>query len=328
MTTGESRLTGEAKLKFSDNGTFTIVQFTDVHNGGGTPEDLRSFAMLEAILREERPDLVVYTGDQIRSRGPDPLAQFRQITSIAEKAGMLYAFIFGNHDSRRNVTRQELMDMESRRPLCLAQSGPEHVSGVGNYSLLVSASRSPEVAAVLYFIDSDRNAPESEVHDGRSEWIDRDKTDWYVRESDTLKRKVGRTLPSLLFCHIPMPEYEEVWNTQPCCGYKFDAVRCPGRNAGLFAAMVEKGDVIGTFAGHDHSNDYCGELKGIRLCYGRVSGFNGKVQEGFQRGARIIRLREGERRFDTWIRLEDGSLVTRQPVHKPERQHGSLCGKA
>jgi hypothetical protein len=65
------------------------------------------------------------------------------------------------------------------------------------------------------------------------------------------------------------------------------------------------GDVMGTFAGHDHLNDYIGELHGIRLGYGRATGYNTYGKEGFPRGARVIQLFEGERRFDTWIRLDE-----------------------
>lgn len=58
--------------------------------------------------------------------------------------------------------------------------------------------------------------------------------------------------------------------------------------------MVEMGDVMGTFVGHNHHNDFFGDLHGIRLCYSRVSGY-GKGREDFARGARIIMLKEGER---------------------------------
>lgn len=346
------------RLKFRDDGTFTIVQFADVHNGGGTPEDVRSLALMEEVVRLEKPDLVVYTGDQIRSRGPDPRAQFRQVTAVAELAGVPYAFVFGNHDSRRGVTRQELMEMEAGRPLCMAEEGPEHVSGTGNYTLTVLESdaaadrrritameaeagvgngdnQTPiqtlahsdarysasdnfrHAAANLYFFDSECNAPERAVRNGRSEWISRDKAGWFAAESEALEKRYGTKLPALAFFHIPLPEYEEVWNTRPCYGHRFAEVRCPQLNTGVFAAMVERGDVMGTFVGHDHSNDYWGELAGIRLCYGRTTGFNGSVQEGHSRGARIIRLHEGRSGFDSWLRLEDGSAVISQPEHLP-----------
>ncbi|MNC34498.1 hypothetical protein D3C75_829330 [compost metagenome] len=82
--------------------------------------------------------------------------------------------------------------------------------------------------------------------------------------------------------------------------------------------MAELGHTLGVFVGHDHVNDYWGELHGIRLCYGRASGHNTYGREGFPRGARMIRLYEGERRLDTWLRLEDGTKVTKQLRHEPE----------
>ena len=75
---------------------------------------------------------------------------------------------------------------------------------------------------------------------------------------------------------------------------------------------LEAGDVIATFVGHDHVNDYVATWKGLLLGYGRFTG--GKtvyhdVPGG--NGARVIELKEGTRAFRTWIRLKDG--VTTQP---------------
>lgn len=49
-----------------------------------------------------------------------------------------------------------------------------------------------------------------------------------------------------------------MWERKTCYGSKFERVCCPEVNTGLFAAMLERGDVMGTFAGHDHINDYWG----------------------------------------------------------------------
>jgi hypothetical protein len=122
------------------------------------------------------------------------------------------------------------------------------------------------------------------------------------------------------FFHIPLPEYQEVWDAGVCYGHRFEAVCCPRVNSGLFAAMVEMGDVIGTFVGHDHVNDYWGIRHGIRLCYGRASGYNTYGRERFQRGARIIQMRRGTRQFLSWLRLDDGSVIPDQPVHYPTGQ--------
>lgn len=77
------------------------------------------------------------------------------------------------------------------------------------------------------------------------------------------------------------------------------------------------GDVIGTFCGHDHTNDFSGTLHGIKLCYGRASGYNTYGKEGFMRGSRVIQLNQGQHEFATWLRLEDGSVVHEQPTHDP-----------
>ena len=125
-------------------------------------------------------------------------------------------------------------------------------------------------------------------------------------------------LPALAFFHIPLPEFNQIWDLQECYGHKFEPVCCPLLNSGFFAALHEAGDVLGVFVGHDHINDFQGELYGIRLCFGRGSGFNTYGREGFKHGARIIRLTQGEHAFETWLRLEGGEVVHAQPPHAPE----------
>ena len=82
--------------------------------------------------------------------------------------------------------------------------------------------------------------------------------------------------------------------------------------------MLEMGDVKGVFVGHDHINDYYGDLYGIKLCYGRGTGFNTYGKENFLHGARIIRLKENEQEFESWLRLEDGSVMGQQVEHLPD----------
>lgn len=56
-----------AELRFRDDGTFRIAQFTDMHLDPSKPRRLaeseKTFARLERVLTSERPDLVVFTGD-------------------------------------------------------------------------------------------------------------------------------------------------------------------------------------------------------------------------------------------------------------------------
>jgi hypothetical protein len=309
---------GKNQLAFREDGTFTIVQIADLHYEGGVPEDLRTIAVIESVLASERPDLVVFTGDAVKgNRCDNQLEQFLELAALPEKFGIPYAIALGNHDTEHDIcTRAEWMEGVSSRALCLAEAGPEDVTGVGNYVLQVYGSDEEKAKAALYFFDTGCSAPKHIIKSYA--WLERDQVDWYIRQSSALTERNGEPLPALAFFHIPLPEYNDVWDLHTCFGVKNENVGCPRLNTGMFAAMKQMGDVMGTFVGHDHTNDYCGELYGIWLCYGRAGGYNTTGEDAeFPRGARVIRLREGEHGFETWLRMEDGTVVTQQEEHAP-----------
>lgn len=318
------------KLTFREDGTFKIVQFSDtelVDEFDYDPEtpayDVATLRTMEAIIHAERPDLVVFCGDVIASnRARDPLKSMRTAVSIVERLGVNWAAVFGNHDSEGSVPRKAMHEEQLKYPYNVALEDPKDVSGAGNYVLSVHDERG-EPAAALYFLDSgDYPAKGSPV--GGYAWIGRDQIDWYTKQSrEFTRRNGGNPLPALAFFHIPLPEYNEVWDFHVCRGYRYDGCcSSPQINSGFFAAMVEMGDVMGTFVGHDHANDFVGELHGIKLCYGRstryVSFIDGVRKDLMPVGARVIQLKAGERKFDTWIRDCEGNAVMEQPEHWPE----------
>lgn len=307
------------RLRFREDGTFTIVQFTDIHWQNGDAADQRTRALMERVLDQERPDLVVYTGDLIESLPcDDPLWSVRQPVMVAEERQIPWAAIFGNHDSEKGSRRALGQALQEDWQHSLFTPGPPELSGVGNYHLTVHGRRG-EPAATLWLFDSGSYAP---LPFTAYEWIHRDQIAWYRRESSRMARQHSRPLPALAFFHIPLQEYSYIWHLATCHGTKQERVCCPLWNTGLFCAMARQGDVIGTFCGHDHLNDYTGELRGIRLCYGRATGYNTYGRESFPRGSRVIRLRESSRRFETWLHLDDGTIITDQPIHRPWWRRG------
>lgn len=312
------------KLKFQQDGTFTIVQFTDLHWMDGRAEDQRTRELMKRVMKVEQPDLVVFTGDLIYT-GPvspgqkeceDPVTAFREAVSAVEQAGIPWAFVFGNHDTENRISREGLMQVALEHPLTLASAGPGELAGSGNYTLEIEGPDG-QSAALLYFLDSGSYSELPEVPGYN--WVQRNQINWLAGESQRLNpRTRSPRLPALAFFHIPLPEYQEMWDTRVCYGHKYERVCSPHVNSGLFAALLEMGDVAGTFCGHDHVNDYTGDLHGIRLSYGRATGYNTYGKEGFMHGARVIRMTLGSKAFDTWLHLEDGSLLHQQPVHEPE----------
>ncbi|SEO52110.1 metallophosphoesterase family protein [Paenibacillus sp. OV219] len=309
-------MTQKKSLSFRNDGTFKIVQFTDLHWSSGALLDMRTHALMQEVLQEEKPDLVVFTGDIVYANySEDPKRSFLEAVSCVESAQIPWAAVYGNHDTEKGVTREELMELQMECDYCLSEPGPEEIFGVGNFVLPVLGSDG-ETAFALYFLDSGSNAPASV---GGYDWIRPSQISWYMQNSNRYAADYGEPLPSLAFFHIPIPEYKQVWDEEICCGVKYEDFMPPLINSGFGAAMLEQKDMLGTFAGHDHINDFYGDWYGIRLCYGRGSGYNAYGMAGFARGARIVQLREGVRDFETWIRLEGNIVEREQPIHVPEK---------
>lgn len=306
------------ELKFDKNAHFKIVQFTDIHWHNGELPDQKSAALMESIVSAEAPNLIVLTGDILSGGGcHDAVKSLKQIVQVLERCGIPWAAVFGNHDDEGTADRHELMAVMQKSELSLVEPGPEEISGIGNYVLAIHETNECIPAALLYFVDSGSYAP---TDIGGYDWIKRDQIEWFLSASSKYTVSAGHPLPALAFFHIPIPEYDEVWDFHTCYGVKYEDICAPRINTGFFAALHEAGDVIGTFVGHDHINDFEGELHGIHLCYGRATGYNTYGKDGFPRGARVIELQEGERQFNTWLHLDGGTIVREQQEHIPQKR--------
>ncbi|RAP76608.1 metallophosphoesterase family protein [Paenibacillus montanisoli] len=307
------------RLAFRENNSFVIVQFTDVHWRDGDELDQKSRLLMDDILDAEQPDLVVFTGDTIMGLNTDdPIRAFNEAVAVAEDRGIAWALVFGNHDDeggKSPVSNAELMALQENSKYGIGSAGPEDVHGIGNFVVELTDNTGSFAKVVLYFLDSGAYAPKTIEWD----WIRQSQVEWYTKLSKGYKANNGGSpVPSLAFFHIPLLEYEEAWQQNICYGVKYEEIGCSRINSGLFAAMLENGDMMGTFVGHDHINDFWSEHHGIQLCYGRASGYNTYGREGFPRGARVIRLHLGEPGFESWLRLDDGTVVEQQAEHRPE----------
>lgn len=298
-----------ASLHFDAKGQFKIVQFTDLHLKEGSEDDDKTLALMGEVLDAEEPQLVVLTGDVLAS-SEQPEAMMKRCAEPMVERQIPWTVAMGNHDDEGTRDRRGLMDIITSLPYSVSQQGPKDITGVGNYYLPVLSADGQDKTWILYVLDSNAYPPEKSL--GKYDWIHTDQVDWYRRTSRRLTTENrGRPYPALAFFHIPLPEYDQVLAAADAnlAGYRYEKVCCPDINSGFFAAMLECGDVKGTFVGHDHVNDYEATLHGIRLIYGRGSGFNAYGREGFPRGGRVILLEADKDTFTTWLRLENGVKV-------------------
>ena len=306
---GTQSISAQTKtLKFGDDGKFKIVQFTDVHWVYGDAKSEEAAERMAEVLDAEKPDLVVLTGDVVTSK-PAEKGLKEALAPIVERK-IPFDLTFGNHDEENDLSRKEMLAVVQSLEgnLTTTTSG---LTGVTNYVLPIKASADERAAAVLYVFDS--NAYSTIKGLKGYGWIEHDQIGWYKKTSAAYTTANGGTpLPSLAFFHIPIPEYHEAIADENnfMLGTRKERA-CSGEiNSGLGTAMLAAGDVMATFVGHDHVNDYAVNWRGILLCYGRLTGGSttyNHIPKG--NGARIIQLTEGKREFETWIRLKGGEVI-------------------
>ncbi|SHF32110.1 3',5'-cyclic AMP phosphodiesterase CpdA [Mariniphaga anaerophila] len=291
-------------LKFDSSGEFKIAQFTDTHINMDKNSNLDVYEIVRGVLKKEQPDFVILTGDIVTQA--NPVKGYDLFAELFSEFEIPWAVVFGNHDSQHDFSRESLAGYLKELPFCL-NDDVGGIAGNSNFILPVYG-QSSQVSALLYCFDSHSRSTLQPVVDGYG-WFDYSQIMWYRDKSAEYSRvNNGKPVPALAFFHIPLPEYTAAWNNKSVApvGVKNEDECSPDINTGMFAAMLECGDVMGTFVGHDHINDYIGVHYNIALAYGRVS----KVMKGADdplAGGRIIVLKEGRREFDTWIRNMKGT---------------------
>ena len=294
-------------LKFNADKKFKIVQFTDVHYITG---DARSDAALENIretLDAEKPDFVIFTGDILYGKPADK--GLREVLGLVSEHKIPFGVTFGNHDDEFDFSREQLLGIAKDIPYNTSCTAPG-ITGVGNYILPVVSFNSDKPALLLYCFDSNSYSTIEGVK-GYG-YIHFDQIAWYKEQSASYTGKNGgKPIPAIAFFHIPLPEYNQAAGDENAIltGTRKERACAPELNTGMFTAMKEMGDVMATFVGHDHDNDYAVYHHGILLTYGRYTGGSTVYNNLKPNGARIIELTEGEKGFRTWIRLRGGNIV-------------------
>lgn len=291
----------QIQFQFRNDYTFKIAQFTDMHWDNNSPKCAATAETIRKVLSVEKPDLAVLTGDIVTST---PAKEgWLAVAKIFAEAQMPWAVTLGNHDAEPEITRDQIFELLQPLPYFTGSKG-QKLYGCGNYSLSVKSSDGKSVAAVIYCMDSNDYPTDKKI--GHYDWIQYDQIGWYRSASDKYTAgNNGMPLPSLMFFHIPLVEFNNVIGRETTVGTKNEGIASSEINSGLFASLVGKKDVMGVFVGHDHDNDYIGIEHDIALAFGRVTGAD--AYGDLERGSRIIEMHEGEFSFNTWIRTPSGT---------------------
>lgn len=309
--------TTDSVIKFNSDGKFKIMMINDTQDvGKGNKEQTVKF--IEKALDSEKPDLVVFVGDQLADIYPaaskeDYKKAIDNVVKPLTDRNIPFLVTLGNHDHDRAdlMSEDEMFEYYASYPNCISVKGS---TDPFTNNTLVYGSDGKTVAFNIYMMDTN-NTNGTASYTG----IYQNQLDWYNAKSAELKAaNGGKVVPSLLFQHVPVKEIygllkECEWNADGAiysrrdrkwyvlneelatgdlgeapCSEDFDIV------TGEYQAWLANGDIMGAFFAHDHNNNFVGTtVDGITLGYNGGVGFRAYGAEG-GRTIRVFNLDEND----------------------------------
>ena len=305
----------DTTIRFNENGKLKILHIADTHLNYDKHFDASVWVIAEAC-DVEKPDLVVLTGDNTHpNEDPEKTKKLiNALMNIFESRNIPVAVTFGNHDAEAGpMTREDIMEYYQTFPCVISIDNSEGFKNCATFNIPVLASDSDKVNFNLWVFDSGDYDEDEPRHYDR---VRTEQIEWYKKTSAKLKEENGgKTVNSVVFQHIIVPEIYDVLkkvdSKQPFAVnhiynedefYMFDPEEvnygtlnekpCPGYyNDGQFDALVETGDVLAMFTGHDHTNAFGVRNQNIDIYTSPMTRYKGLAYTT-QYGYRVVEIDE------------------------------------
>ncbi len=310
-------LSDKIKLRFGSNGAFKILAMSDIQEHCTyNPE---TFEAIEKLLDAQKPDLVLLVGDNCNGPKINTEDELREYVSIVarpiEERGIPWAQVWGNHDHDVRLDKRLHQSLYMEYPHNVSSTVPE-ISGQSNFLLPIYSSHSDDIVFNVWGLDSGPMAAEhsdggiseelfkealsikTKVNPHQKCWgfICFDQLMWYYNTSKELEAKYGKKIPGLLATHVAPYEISAITDDPEQCdtvGEYPEHMSLGLFNSGLFATVIQRGDIKVICSGHSHDDTECGKYCGITLCNDGSVGLScyGKREH---KGARVFELCESD----------------------------------
>jgi len=220
----------------------------------------------------------------------------------------------------KNARNAISMQVISESNLSIGQAGPEGVHGHSNFYYHTHILNNDHSLLILFFDSGGGRLPE-QIYDDQITW------------AESVFAFFPKSIISLAFMHIPLPEYNHRNKTKHCFGKHGESPsNVHYEHKSLYECLAHKKRTKAIFAGHDHANSWCcvSESGMPALCYGRHTGYSGdyyaaidsttaatknRTNNDNKRGARVIKISSSSSssntddgvQIKTWLRMEDGT---------------------
>ncbi len=271
---------------------FRILQITDIHFFGKNRDvdDPKTMKLIENMLQKFEPDLIAVTGDfWSNDQGGQGVSFCEQCAKRIDSFGFPWLFAWGNHDEV--LDRPKAHSILESMPNTLYSRG----DGNGNYRIELQDKKTQKPLWQFYMLHTEKVG------------VSTRETDWLKNECASLPKT-----PGFVFCHIPVLQYDEIWENGKAIGIKHEKVCNEKENGKALPKIAETGRVSAMFVGHDHVNDYSGESCGVNLVYGRATGFGGYGADKVAKGGTLIEILPGQKSYSYLSVFPDGTTWKQQ----------------
>ena len=313
----EHLLQCKRKLRFPADGIFKILMVSDIQESASYDE--RTLRTIEGLLDKEKPNLVIWGGDNCYGPNIQSEQDFRTFLDVfstpMECRHIPWAHVFGNHDHDLFLDDHWQQSLYEQYPYCVSKH-TEGIGGLTNFMLPLYKHGNEEIAFAVWFLDTN-NLAENMNHlvpsgnMAKESLLPRMPADnmiwdvlrfeqlmWYWNSSVALEKYCKQKIPAMMCMHIAPYEYLRVAANPKVCGLTGSSVEqlTPGVfNSGIFSEILQRGDVRCICCGHTHRNDFSSIYCGIQLCYDGCVGFSCYGDDN-TRGGRIFEISE----HDPW----------------------------
>ncbi len=271
---------------------FNILQLTDIHWSYDS-STLASRNYLDKLLQQVQKhisdtqgalakiDLIEITGDQFMLANAYHVETFLKF--FEEKAveyGFLYTAIWGNHDRHGLYNPNWLSEQFGKAEHCIFIDPEDNLYGRSNFVINLTEDGTSVSATKwqLANLDSGASFSETAISPFRDyDYIREDQVDWWLKEH----ARVGESVPTIAYYHIPQQDNLEAWNAIHNDGatYKHKFFKLEGfadnGNEAYASKFIEEGrnhNLKAAFMGHAHNVDWTVDYKGVVLGLGVKTG--------------------------------------------------------
>lgn len=299
------------KLRFSEGGTFRVLFLSDFQETYDE-FDPRTLRGVNAVLDAEKPDLVVLCGDNcngpmIHSSADLEKYLGRMLEPFVAR-NIPFCHVNGNHDYDADVPMDEQYLIYTGISGCLTDTA-EGIPGTTNFCLPIYSHAGNRVVTAIWGLDTGHSINEirpglvnEAIFDGlplpASIWniVRFEQQMWYWQRSLALESEAGHKVPAIMAMHVSPWEFDYMRKYHVALGVTGNTDEEYGIgafNSGIFATLVQRGDVKCLCTGHTHRNTCTASYCGIQLCSVGSAGYSAYGEDTL-RGGRIIEISEAE----------------------------------